>query len=424
MAESVQSAPLSRNLASPRIAYIVSAFPVLTETFVLYELTAMEKLGVAVELYPLRRGRNPVTHAEAEPWTRRAHFRPFLSLGVLRAQWHFICRDLAGYLQTWAVVLRGTWGSANFFLGAIALFPKAALLAYEMLNLRITHVHAHFANHPAVAALIVHRLTGIPFSFTARGTDVQVDRHMLKQKIGAAACAISVSSYNKEIIVDECGPGVRDKVHVIYGGVDVDLLSPDPSRPAGPFRILCIARFEEVKGHSYLVEACRLLRKRGVAFECRLLGNGPLFPLVEKQVVHAGLGKEVRLLGPRTYQEVICELRQADTVVLPTAPTANGKCEGIPNVLKEAMACGLPVVASSVGGIPELVDDGRTGMLVPPKDAAALADALQHLSEDGALRRQFGRAGREKIVRDFNLRISTARRAHLFLSAASEPLHA
>jgi glycosyltransferase involved in cell wall biosynthesis len=112
---------------------------------------------------------------------------------------------------------------------------------------------------------------------------------------------------------------------------------------------------------------------------------------------------------------VICELRQADTVVLPTAPTASGKCEGIPNVLKEAMACGLPVIASSVGGVPELVDDGRTGILVPPRNAADLADALQRLSEDEAVRRQLGRAGRERIVRDFNIKTSTAKRANLFL---------
>jgi len=293
-------------------------------------------------------GRSPVTHEEAERWIRRAHYRPFFSLRVLRAQWHFIRRDPAGYFQVWAEVLRGTWGSANFFLGAIAIFPKTVLFAYEMLNLGITHVHAHFANHPAVAALIIHRLTGIPFSFTARGTDIQVDQHMLREKLTPRNAPSPCLPYNKQIIVDACGPGVREKVHVIYGGVDVDLLSPDPSRSAGPFQILCIARFEEVKGHAYLVEACRLLRERGVAFECRLLGNGPLFPVVEKQVTNAGLCNEVQLLGPRTYQEVVCELQRADTVVLPTAPTASGKCEGIPNVLKEAMACGLPVIASAV----------------------------------------------------------------------------
>ena len=374
----------------------------------------MDKLGVTVELYPLRRKHDTVTHAEAQRWIRHAHYRPFLSWDVLGAQWHFIRRDLVGYLLLWTEVLRGTWGSVNYFFGGVAIFPKSVLFAYEMLNQGITHVHAHFANHPAVSAFIIHRLTGLPYSFTARGTDVQIDRHMLRQKVDAAECAIAVSAYNKKIIVDECGSDVQEKVHVIYGGVDLDRLKPATTRSTGPFRILCVARFEEVKGHAYLVEACRLLHQRGVAFECHLIGNGPLLPAVERQIARAGLGKEVRLLGPRSYQEVISQLKQADTVVLPTAPTASGKCEGIPNVLKEAMACGLPVIASPVGGIPELVDDGRTGILVPSRNAPALADALRRLSEDCASRRQLGRAAREKVVRDFNLKTSTARRANLF----------
>src|SRR5256885_14290913 len=107
----------SRSPMSPRIAYIVSAFPVLTETFILYEMIAMEKLGVAVEIYPLRRGRGQVTHTEAGRWIRHAHYRPFVSVRVLRAQWHFIRRDPAGYFKLWAEVLAGTWGSANFLLG-------------------------------------------------------------------------------------------------------------------------------------------------------------------------------------------------------------------------------------------------------------------------------------------------------------------
>jgi len=381
----------------------------------------MEELGVEIELYPLLQVRAGIAHPEAVRWIERAHCLPFLSLGILRAQWHFIRSDASAYFKVWAEVLRGTWGSINFFLGAIAIFPKAVRFAYEMSNQKIAHVHAQFANHPAVAALIIHRLTGIPYSFTARGTDIQIERRMLKRKIEAAEFAIAVSAFNKKIMVDESGPDARGKVHVIYGGVDVDRLSPAPrTRPAGPFRILSVARFEEVKGHAYLVEACQLLRERGVAFECRLIGEGPLFSTVEQLIARAGLCQEVRLLGPRTYPEVIHELRQADVVALPTTPTASGKREGIPNVLKEAMACGLPVVATSVGGIPELVDHNKTGILVPPMSAIALADALQRLGDDPILRRQLGQSGREKVVRDFNIRVSTTNRAKLFLRNAGE----
>jgi len=401
---------------TPRLAYIVSGFPTLTETFVLYEMVAMEELGVRIELYPLRRLRNTVNHSETEKWLHRAHFHPLLSVPILRAQWQAIRRAPGAYFKLWAEVLGGTWGSLNFFLGAIAIFPKAVFFASKMKEQGVTHIHAQFANHPAVAALIAHRLTGIPFSFTARGTDVQVDRRMLKQKLEASEFAIAVASYNKKIMAEECGPDARDKIHVIYGGVDVERLTPSVrSHSTGAFRILCVARFEEVKGHHYLVEACRRLRERGVAFECRLVGDGPLLARIKKHIKRMGLSSEVRLLGGRTYQEVIQELRRADVVVSPAVPTRNGKREGIPNVLKEAMACAVPVVASAVGGIPELVEDGQTGILVAPRDAVLLADALKRLSDDPALRFRLGRSGRAKVVREFNLKISTATRAKLFL---------
>ncbi len=403
---------------SARVAYIVSGFPTLYETFVLYDMLAMEELGVSIDLYPLRRTYPKITHPEARRWIECAHYHPYLSLAILRAQWNFLRRQPINYLKLWAEVLRGTWGSANFFLGAIAIFPKTVLFAYEMSSQGIVHVHAHFANHPAVAALIIHRLTGIPFSFTARGSDVQVDRHMLKEKVEAAEFALAVSSDLKRIMVNECEPSLHEKIHVIRGGVDVDRLSPPSSRrSAGPLRILCVARFEEVKGHTYLVEACRILRQRGTSFECRLVGEGPLVHTIESQIKEAGLGKEIQLLGPLSYQEVINELAGTDVVVLPTAPTAAGDREGMPTVLQEAMACGLPVVSCLVEGIAELVDENLTGILVLPKNATALADALQRLEDNPALRQRMGRAGREKIVKKFSLKVNAAKRASLFLKS-------
>jgi colanic acid/amylovoran biosynthesis glycosyltransferase len=401
-----------------RLAQIVSRFPMVTETFVLYELEAMEKLGVTVELYSLLREHPKVVHPEAEKWVKRAHYLPFLSPKILRAHWHFIRHNPERYFRTVAEVLRGTWGCVRCFGAALAFLPKAVRFAYEMEEQGIQHVHAHFAYHSAVAALIVHRLSGIPFSFTARGSDVQSDAHMLKEKVEAADFVISVSEYNKDIILRKCGPGVGKKIRVIHGGVNVDRLSPRPKSGADRLlRILCVARFEEVKGHAYLVEACRLLKRRGLPFECRLLGDGPVAPQIDNQIKRSGLSGEVLMLGPQPYHEVIEQFSRTDVVVLATAPTASGKREGIPNVLKEAMACGLPVVATPSGGIPELVDES-CGIFVRPKDPAAIADALQRLYDQPALRRRMGITGREKIVREFNLNLSTARRAELFFRSA------
>ena len=390
----------------------------VTETFVLYELEALEKLGVTVELYSLLREHPKVVHAEAEKWVGRAHYLPWLSPDILRAHWHFIRGDWKRYVRTLLEVLRGTCGCVRCFRGALGIFPKVVRFAYEMERQGIQHVHAHFAYHTAVAGMIVHRLTGIPFSFTARGSDVQSDGHMLKEKVEAADFVISVSEHNREIILKKAGSVCAEKIHVIHGGVDVERLSSRPEREARKLlRILCVARFEEVKGHTYLVEACRILKERGVPFECGLVGDGPLLSQVEEQILQSSLSGEVLLLGALPYDEVIEQYSRADAVVLATAPTANGKREGIPNTLKEAMACGVPVVATASGGVPELVDEG-CGILVRPRDAAAIANALQRLYEQPELRSRMGMGGREKIVREFNLNWSTAMRAELFLRSA------
>lgn len=399
----------------PKVAYIMSRFPKLTETFILYEMLALEELGVPVEIYPLLRTHQRVTHPEAEQVVKRVHVHPFLSLSILRAQWHFIRHRPLAYCKLWAEVLRGTWGSVNFFIGALGIFPKAVRFAYEMMHQGVTHVHAHFATHPAVAGLIIHRLTGLPFSFTAHGSDLHVERRMLDRKVKAAAFVVTISSYNKALMLQECGAEACDKIHVIHCGVDPTVFAPTPKRgEAGPFQILCVGSFEDVKGHTYLIEACRLLGERGVDFACHLVGEGPLRRRIEAQIAQAALHHRVHLHGGLPRAAVAKMLAGADVVVLASVPTRRGKREGIPASLMEAMASGIPVVASAISGIPELVESGRTGLLVPPRDVTALAEALQTLWDDPALCFQMGQAGRDKVLREFNLRKNTVALSQLF----------
>ena len=406
-----------------KVAYIMSRFPKLTETFILYEILAMEALGAGVEVYPLLRERERVLHPEAARMLPRVHFHPFVSLPVLRAQWHFFRRRPLDYLKLWFDVLRWAWGSANFFIGALGIFPKAVRFAYEMERLGISHVHAHFCNHPAVAALIIHRLTAIPYSFTAHGTDLHVERHMLDRKVEAAAFAVTVSEFNKALMVQECGDEAREKIHVIHCGIDPAVFTPPPSRDGtGPLQILCVSTLRRVKGHEYLVEACRLLRERGVEFVCHFVGEGPLWRKVEAQINQAGLNNQIRMHGSLPRPEVIRLMATADVAVIASTPTQAGRQEGIPVTLMEAMASGLPVVATAITGIPELVDSGISGLLVPPGDPAALADALQALGRDPELRKKMGRAGREKVVREFNLQVNVQQLLNLFLAEGKKKL--
>jgi colanic acid/amylovoran biosynthesis glycosyltransferase len=412
--------PKSRRL---KVAYMMSRFPKLTETFILYEMLALEQNGVSIELYPLLRERTTVMHAEAALLVERAHFQPFISWRILRTQLRFLRRKPRAYLGTLWALLRGTWGSLNFFVGALGIFPKTVYFAELMAADGVQHVHAHFANHPAAAAFIIHRLVGIPYSFTAHGSDLHVDRHMLREKVAEAAFVVTISNYNKELIVEECGEQFRDKILVIHCGVDTQIFQPrredtEHQQSGSPFTILCTGTLHEVKGQTYLIEACRLLSEHAIDFVCHFIGDGPDRDALAEQIRQAGLSERVHLLGRQTREQIAELLARADVVVTPSVPTSSGKREGIPVVLMEAMGSGVPVVASGISGIPELVEHEGSGLLVPPRDAQALADALERLHGDPALREHLGRAGRDKVVREFDLQTNANMLAQYFTTEA------
>jgi glycosyltransferase involved in cell wall biosynthesis len=395
-----------------KIGYVTSRFPKLTETFVLFEVLGLERSGAEVAFYPLVRERAAVVHPEAHAVVDRAHFLPFLSWPIFLSQVHFLRRRPRAYLGALGALVKGTFGSLNFFVGGIGIFPKVAHAARAMEEEGVEHVHCHFSTHPAVAGFVIHRLTGIPYSFTAQGSDLHVDRHMLCEKVAEAAFVVAISAYNRDLILRECGEPWREKIVVIHSGIETDFFEPtNTHRSDGRFNVLCVGTLHEVKGQTYLIDACRLLSESGVEFTCQLVGEGRDRPALERQIAAAGLKGRIQLLGQRTRAEVLELLGAADVLVAPSVPTKQGKREGIPIVLMEALATGIPVVASDISGIPELVEDDRTGLLVPPRDSAALAGALQRLREEPALARRLGSAGRDMVVREFDAYANAGRLA-------------
>lgn len=422
-AEPASAPGRERPASGLRVAYIMSRFPKITETFVLYEMKALEDMGAEVEVFPLLRQPPGRRHPDAGPYEERAHFMAFLSWEILKANVGAMVREPRNYVQTWWEALSGTFGSLRFFLGAIAYVPKCVAFADRMRSLGVKHIHAHFANHPALAALVIHRLTGIPYSFTAHGSDLHVERRMLPQKVAAASFVVAVSEYNRELIADECAGEDRDKIVVIHCGTDPVVFDPaarDPvaGRPvvleppaSGPvaggppsLRIACIASLEEVKGHRFLLHACRLLVDRGVDVRCDMAGDGPLRGWLEELSVDHGLAERVQFRGALPRWEVGRILAEADVMVLASYPTPSGKREGIPVALMEAMMSGVPVVASGLSGIPELVEDGRTGFLIPPGDPWTLAERLERLAVDPELSLRLGSAGQARVLAEFDLR--------------------
>jgi glycosyltransferase involved in cell wall biosynthesis len=392
----------------------MSRFPQISETFILYEIAELERAGLSIEIFPLMRQREDASHPEAQALAARAHYSRFVSLPVLAAQFHWLRRRPLAYLGVWWQVLRENVSSPGFLARALAVVPQAAYFARRMHDLGVARVHAHYATHPALAAYVIRRLAGLPYSFTAHAHDIYVDRAMLAEKIAQASAVITISDYNRRFLCDLYGPAAAAKLHVVHCGVDLSVFRPRPVPPAsGQFTIVCVASLQDYKGHAYLIEACAELRARGVAFRCLLIGDGQERRRIEAQIARLGLADAVALLGRQPRPRVNELLGMADVLALPSITTHYGKKEGIPVALMEALAVGLPVVATAISGVPELIDDGRSGLLVPERDSAALAQAILRLHGDPELRRRLGAAGREKVLREFDLRQTTAQLAAL-----------
>lgn len=402
-----------------RIAYMMSRFPSICETFVVSEMRAVEQCGCEVEVYPLIRFNEGLVHEETKPFVARAHYRGLLDRSILAINARTFLRGPGKYLRAWAEVLRGTVRRWDYFAGALVYFPKAVAFAEEMRASGIEHIHCHFSSQPVTVALIIHRLTGIPFSFTVHGHDLHVNPVMLPHKVAAASAAITISEYNRSLIADLCRTD-RENIHVIHCGIDPSKFPfVERTGRTGPLRIVCVGAYLEVKGQEYLIEACRLLKVRGIDLRCDLVGYGPEKTKLSRAIKDAGLEREVNLTGAVPQHEVARILQRADVAVQPSVWASSGSREGIPVALMEAMATGLPVVASRISGIPELVTEGESGLLVDPRNAEALASALEVLATDPERRASMGRAAHERVMRDFNLSESARRLVAIFSSARS-----
>jgi glycosyltransferase involved in cell wall biosynthesis len=391
----------------------MSRFPKVSETFILNEILGLERLGLRVEVFPLKREHDTVSHPEAAALVARAHYPP-LGAGLLSAQLHWLRRRPRAYARAWARAVAGNLRSPRFLLRALVVVPEAAWFAREMERLGVRHVHAHYATHPALAAYVVHLLTGLPYSITAHAHDIYVERTMLEEKVRAAAFVVAISEYNRTLLADLYGEDVRAKTHVVRTGADLGVFAPPARRPRAdaperPWSVVCVASLQDYKGHPYLIDACALLLDQGVDLRCVCVGEGEDRPQLEAQVRERGVEGRVILAGAQPRQRVAELLAGADAFVLPSVVTASGKMEGVPVALMEALAMETPVVATDISGVSEIVEDGVTGHLVPQRDAAALAGALRRLHDDPAAGEELARAGRRRVLDEFDLDRNVAR---------------
>jgi len=391
------------------IAVVVSRFPLVTETFILRELIEMERQGQPVVLVPLLREFPDVVHREAGPWVDRALYTPFFSFAILMANARALTRMPKRYLRLLARVLWGTLSRPGTFVRTGALFPKCVYLAERLREEDIAHVHAHFATYPATAAFVISELTGIPYSLTVHAHDIFVSRALLRRKLASASFVRTISRFNRRFL-ERLYPDLADRFQVIPVGVDPEFRGRKRARHRGGApALLCVAALKPYKGLPVLVEACRLLRNQGRRVRCDVVGEGPQRKELEAMILRARLQHDFRLLGARPQHEVSRRLPGASVIVLPSVVAPDGQMDGIPVALMEAMAAARPVIASRLSGVPELVEDGVNGLLVPPGDAAGLAEAIRSMTAYPARARQMGERGREKVRRAFRLDVSVAR---------------
>ncbi|MFN7950262.1 MAG: glycosyltransferase [bacterium] len=412
----------SASAGKKRLAYLVMRFPAVTETFVLREMVELERQGLPLELYVVIRQNEQVVHPDAHAYLARLHTSPYLSPRVVLANLRWMLRKPGTYFRLWWRTFRELWGTWNFLARAIVLFPKAAAFAARMEEQGVGHVHAHFATHTAYMAYLIHELTGITISFTAHAHDIFIRKAMLCRKVAAARFVAVISEFNREWLVKHCGEAARAKIHVVRCGVFPER---HPSRPAGakprepgaPFQVLTVASLRDYKGIPVLIEACRLVRDRIPGLHWEVIGGGPDRARLEALIGEKGVGDVLTLAGPRPEDQVAARLAAADAFVLTSVVMPDMRMEGIPVVLMEALATGLPTVATRISGIPELVIDGDTGWLVPERDPNAVAEALVGLYNDSIEAARRGARGRAHVLDEFTVAGNVARLRALFESA-------
>lgn len=406
---------------SLHLAYWVSRFPKVSETFIVDELLALEAAGVELTLHALAVGRGGPVGPEVADLDRRCRRLGPLSPGWLLAQGQWFLRAPIRLVGIWGQVLGRHIGAPRALLRAIVAVAHGVAHADSLQRAEVDHVHAHFATHTALAAWVIHRLTGIPYSFTAHADDLFVSRPMLEEKVRDAAFVVTISRFNRDYLREHVAAASETPIEIVRCGVATEAFPPAAVPAADePFTIACVARLERKKGHRHLLDACAALVARGVDVRCRLLGDGSERSALASRARQLGLGARVEFLGAGSRDLVREVIAKAHVVVLPSVVDESGRADGVPVSLMEAMAMARPVVTTRVTGIPELVEDGVGGLLVPPGDALALADAIARLRGDPALAARLASGGRRRVLAEYDLHRNVDRLRTLFVRSGKK----
>lgn len=392
----------------PRVAYVLKRYPRYSETFVVNEILAHERAGLNIEIFALR---PPID----------THFQDAISR-VKASVTYLPCNGVKA-LDFWLGLEQARALVPNFFPrleGALGEQPidvfQAAVLAREIVMRRITHLHAHFATSATSVARLAARFAGITYTFTAHAKDIfheSVSQEDVRRKMVEAKATVTISEFNLSFLRETYGSAAA-RVERIYNGLELGQLryeSPGPRRR----QIVSVGRLVEKKGFNILIDACAALKAHNVDFSCTIVGTGPLEAELRSQIADLDLNATVQLIGPRPQQEVFELVQTASVFAAPCLIAEDGNRDGLPTVLLEAMALGTPCISTDVTGIPEIVIDRKTGLIVKQHDVGGLASALEQLLMSPTRRQELARSARLLIEKEFDVEVNAARQRELFL---------
>lgn len=412
-----------------RIAYVVRSFPRLSQTFILNEVLALEESGVQVRIFSSINPAEEVVQPQVKSLQAQVDY---LQEAFTRSWWLLLWEHLLmifvapqRYLRTLWYVIRHPESDEGYKASTrYGCFLQAVYLAHLLWrekggNGEIEHIHAHFAHDPTLIAHLASMLTGLTYSFTAHARDIyQIAPVALAERIKHALAVVTVCALNLDYFKSIVPAKYHAKLRVIHNGINLNEFKPAQRAGEGATPLIVSAsRLVEKKGYLDLLAACRQLKERGYDFRCKIYGEGPLYATLEEHIQANRLGDCVTLAGVYTHQELQQIMSEAAIFALTPFVTDDGDRDGIPTALAEAMACGVPVVSTTVAGIPELVAHEHNGLLAAPHAVAEIAANLETLLTERDKRRNMGVAARQTIVEQFNLRTGAQMLARLYENA-------
>jgi glycosyltransferase involved in cell wall biosynthesis len=387
-----------------KIAYIMSRFPHLPETFILREMNILDDKGVDIQLYPLIFQQTSHIHKAAQRWMQRAHRTSYFSFRYIKSFFYFLTKKPFKITSLLFNTLVHSISNLNYLIKCLLLFPKAVFLADQFKIEQIDHIHVHYATFPAYVAWIISQLSDITYSVTVHAHDIYVHQTMLKQKLNQATRIIAISEFNKNFLLSKVSPDLSDKIKVIHCGITIDAYQHKMTEydPQHQFNIMSIGSLQPYKGQIYLIKACQQLAEQGIKVNCSIIGEGELRESLSTYIEQNKI-KNVTLLGAKTEDQIAELFKSNHCYIQPSIITETGKMEGIPVSIMEAMASKTVVIATDISGIPEIVIQNKTGYIIPEKEYISLKTEISYIINNYSQNIKITDAALEHVKNYFNL---------------------